>query len=166
MAPLLELTDVVAGYGAGDILKGVSLSIEDGAVTCLIGPNGAGKSTVLKTVSGLLRPSRGRVAFRGEPVDALSPRERLLRGIAHVPQERSLFPAMTVWDNLLMGGYLIRDSATVARRLEAAVARLYLGGGAPAGVPGEAVPGEAAPGKGMADREKAGMADREKDSSA
>jgi branched-chain amino acid transport system ATP-binding protein len=122
MAPLLELADVVAGYGTGDILKGVSLSIADGAVTCLIGPNGAGKSTVLKVVSGLLRPSRGRVLFRGEEIDRLPPRDRLLRGIAHVPQERSLFPAMTVWDNLLMGGHLLRDPAALARRLDRAVA--------------------------------------------
>jgi branched-chain amino acid transport system ATP-binding protein len=121
VAPLLDLTGVVAGYGAGDILKGVTLSVDDGEVTCLIGPNGAGKSTVLRAVSGLLRPSRGRITFRGEDIDGLSPRDRLLLGIAHVPQERSLFPAMTVWDNLLMGGYLIRDARLVAQRLERAV---------------------------------------------
>jgi branched-chain amino acid transport system ATP-binding protein len=122
MAPLLELFAVVAGYGAGDIVKGVDLCVSEGSVTCLIGPNGAGKSTVLKTVSGLLRPSRGRIEFRGEDITGLSPRARLLRGIAHVPQERSLFPAMTVWDNLLMGGYLIRDPRLVEQRLERAVA--------------------------------------------
>jgi branched-chain amino acid transport system ATP-binding protein len=113
---------VVAGYGAGDILKGVDLTVEPGTVMCLIGPNGAGKSTVLKTVSGLLRPSRGRVAFNGQEISHLRPKARLLLGIVHVPQDRSLFPAMTVWDNLLMGGYLIKDPKVVRARLEQAVA--------------------------------------------
>src|SRR5258706_3789025 len=110
MAPILQLDGVVAGYGAGDILKGVDLSVELGTVTCVIGPNGAGKSTVLKTISGLLRPTRGRVRYAGEEINQARPRARLLLGIVHVPQERSLFPAMTVRDNLLMGGYLRKDA--------------------------------------------------------
>jgi branched-chain amino acid transport system ATP-binding protein len=118
---ILQLDGVVAGYGAGDILKGVDLSVEAGTITCLIGPNGAGKSTVLKTISGLLRPRRGTVMFQDGEVSRLSPKARLLLGIVHVPQERSLFPAMTVWDNLLMGGYLIKDSKVVRQRLEQAV---------------------------------------------
>jgi branched-chain amino acid transport system ATP-binding protein len=89
-------------------------------VTCLVGPNGAGKSTVLKCVSGLIRPNAGRVLFRGEAVDRLSPRKRLLRGIVHVPQDRSLFPAMSVWDNLLMGGYALADQKEVRRRADIA----------------------------------------------
>jgi branched-chain amino acid transport system ATP-binding protein len=119
---LLVLDNVTAGYGLGDVLHGVDLAVSEGEVVCLIGPNGAGKSTVLRTVSGLLRPGGGRVLLRGEPVDALSPRERLLRGIAHVPQERSLFPAMSVWDNLLMGGHILPGSrsgrADVRRRAD------------------------------------------------
>src|SRR5882672_6387005 len=102
MAAILRLHGVVAGYGAGDILKGVDLQVDPGTVTCLIGPNGAGKSTVLKTVSGLLTPSRGRVLFGDREINRLTTRARLLLGIVHVPQDRSLFPAMTVWDNLLM----------------------------------------------------------------
>ena len=109
MTTLLELRDVVAGYGAGDILKGVNLDVTDGEVTCLIGPNGAGKSTVLKAISGLVKPSAGRITFAGEETTGGSPRACLGRGIVHVPQERSLFPAMTVRDNLLMAGYLRRD---------------------------------------------------------
>ncbi|MFC0430771.1 ABC transporter ATP-binding protein [Kutzneria buriramensis] len=116
--PILTLRSVVAGYGAGDILKGVDLDVRPATVTCLIGPNGAGKSTVLRCVSGLLRPSRGSVVFRDEMIDRLSPRQRLDRGIVHVPQERSLFPAMTVWDNLLMGGYTIRDRKRLRERVE------------------------------------------------
>jgi branched-chain amino acid transport system ATP-binding protein len=122
MAPLLVLDGVVAGYGAGDTLRGVHLAVDSGTVTCLIGPNGAGKSTVLKTISGLLRPSRGRILYRGQEINQLRPKARLLRGIVHVPQERSLFPAMTVWDNLLMGGYLITDAALMRQRMEQAVA--------------------------------------------
>lgn len=120
MDTLLTLRSVVAGYGAGDVLKGVDLDVAAGTVTCLIGPNGAGKSTVLKCVSGLLRPRQGDVTFDGRPVQGLSPRARLLRGIVHVPQERSLFPAMSVWDNLLMGGYAMADQKLVRSRVEAA----------------------------------------------
>jgi branched-chain amino acid transport system ATP-binding protein len=117
---LLTLHDVIAGYGAGDILKGVDLEVSAGTVTCLIGPNGAGKSTVLKCVSGLLRPRQGSVRFQDEEISKLSPRARLLKGIVHVPQDRSLFPAMTVWDNLLMGGYVVKDQKAVRRRIEEA----------------------------------------------
>jgi branched-chain amino acid transport system ATP-binding protein len=121
VAPILRLDGVVAGYGAGDILKGIDLRVDAGTVTCLIGPNGAGKSTVLKTVSGLLTPSRGRVLLGDREINRLSTRARLLLGIVHVPQDRSLFPAMTVWDNLLMGGYLVKDARTVRARLDEAV---------------------------------------------
>jgi branched-chain amino acid transport system ATP-binding protein len=120
MDTLLSLHDVVAGYGAGDILKGVDLEVSPGTVTCLIGPNGAGKSTVLKCVSGLLRPRLGSVKFQSEEINKLSPRARLLRGIVHVPQDRSLFPGMTVWDNLLMGGYVVKDQKAVRRRIDEA----------------------------------------------
>jgi branched-chain amino acid transport system ATP-binding protein len=121
MTDILRLDGVVAGYGAGDILKGVDLHVQAGTVTCLIGPNGAGKSTVLKTVSGLLRPSSGTVYFGDQEISGLRPRARLMLGIVHVPQDRSLFPAMTVWDNLLMGGYVIKDARTIRSRLEQAV---------------------------------------------
>jgi branched-chain amino acid transport system ATP-binding protein len=121
MPAILQLSGVVAGYGAGDILKGVDLSVDVAAVTCLIGPNGAGKSTLLKTVSGLLRPRAGRILFGDNDIGRLQPRERLALGIVHVPQERSLFPAMTVWDNLLMGGYILADAKLVRARIEAAV---------------------------------------------
>jgi branched-chain amino acid transport system ATP-binding protein len=121
MPTILQLSGVVAGYGAGDILKGVDLEVEAGSVTCLIGPNGAGKSTVLKTVSGLLRPRRGSVELNGVDISGLSPKARLLLGVVHVTQERSLFPGMTVWDNMLMGGYLIKDQKVIRARLDAAV---------------------------------------------
>ena len=121
MSVILKLDGVVAGYGAGDILKGVDLQVEEGTITCLIGPNGAGKSMVLKTVSGLLHPRRGTVHFGGTEISRLTPKARVLLGIVHVPQERSLFPGMTVADNLLMGGYLIKDAKVVRDRVEQAL---------------------------------------------
>jgi branched-chain amino acid transport system ATP-binding protein len=126
--PLLALSSVVAGYGAGDILRGVDLTAERGTVTCLIGPNGAGKSTVLKTVSGLIRPRKGTVVLDGRDITRLSPRARLDLGVVHVPQDRSLFPAMTVRDNLLMGGYVLKDRALLRQRIDAAVAAFPLCG--------------------------------------
>ena len=126
MSALLELHEIVAGYGRGDILRGIDLALEDGTVTCLVGPNGAGKSTVLKVLSGLLRARSGRVVFAGDDVTRLAPAELLGRGIVHVAQDRSLFPLMTVWDNLLMGGHLLRDRAVVRRRAEAIADRFAL----------------------------------------
>ena len=119
---LLVLDSVTAGYGAGLILKGVDLTATRGEIICLIGPNGAGKSTVLKTISGLLQHRDGTVTFAGEDIGRLTSRQRLDRGIVHVPQDRSLFPAMTVRDNLLMGGYVIKDPKVVKLRMERAVA--------------------------------------------
>lgn len=115
---LLSLSGVTAGYGAGLILKGVDLNVHTGKIVCLIGPNGAGKSTVLKTISGLLRPKSGHVLFRGEDIGRMTSKERLSRGVVHVPQDRSLFPGMTVWENVLMGAFILNDRATIHRRIE------------------------------------------------
>src|SRR5207245_10020199 len=104
-----------AGYGPGNVVRGVDLAIEEGKITCLIGPNGAGKSTVLKTVSGLLRPKEGGIHLRGEPIGGLTPQIILEHGVVHIPQERSLFPSMSVWDNVLMGGFILRDRALLRR---------------------------------------------------
>ncbi len=117
MAALLELQGVTAGYGGGDILHGLDLTVEEGAITCIVGPNGAGKSTVLRVVSGLLRARLGAIRFRGQSIAGLSPRAILQRGIVQVPQERSLFPTMTVWENVRMGAYTVRDGALIERRL-------------------------------------------------
>ena len=119
MGALLELEGVTAGYGGGDILRGLDLTIEEGAVTCIVGPNGAGKSTILRVISGLLRPRLGKVRFRGAAIAGLSPRAILERGIVQVPQERSLFPTMTVWENVRMGAYTVHDRGLVERRMEA-----------------------------------------------
>jgi branched-chain amino acid transport system ATP-binding protein len=114
----LKLEGVVAGYGQGDILRGVNLEVRAGSVMCVIGPNGAGKSTILRTVSGLLRPRHGEITVDGQALGSLKPREVLSRGIVHVPQERSLFPLMTVWENVLLGAHVLGDRAGARRRIE------------------------------------------------
>jgi branched-chain amino acid transport system ATP-binding protein len=120
---LLEIEDVVAGYGAGpDILRGLSLRIEQDRSYCIIGPNGAGKSTLLRVICGLLPPRRGRVSFKGEQLAGLRTDEILHRGICFVPQDKSLFPDMTVKENVRMGGYILKDRREVERRLEAVFA--------------------------------------------
>ena len=118
MGALLELVGVRAGYGGGDILHDVDLAVQEGGLTCIVGPNGAGKSTVLRVVSGLLRPNHGTVRFHGDSLVGLSPREILGRGIVQIPQERSLFPTMTVWENVRLGAYSVRDRKLVERRME------------------------------------------------
>jgi branched-chain amino acid transport system ATP-binding protein len=117
---VLSLTGVTAGYGGGDVLRGVDLACEPGSITCIVGPNGAGKSTVLRVISGLLPPRSGVVAFGGEPIGSLRPDEILGRGITQVPQSSALFGSMTVRENVLMGGFLIRrDRALLRARLVA-----------------------------------------------
>ena len=126
MSAVLTIESVVAGYGRGDILRGIDLRLEDGSVTCLVGPNGAGKSTVLKTLSGLLHPRKGSILLDGEDICRLSPAQVLERGVVHVAQERTLFPLMTVWDNVLMGGHILRDRVLVRQRADAIAARFAL----------------------------------------
>ncbi|GIU91565.1 MAG: ABC transporter ATP-binding protein [Acidimicrobiia bacterium] len=116
---LLDIQNVEAGYGsAPPVLRGLSLQVEDNRSYCVIGPNGAGKSTLLKTIVGILRPRRGTIRFQGESIEGLRPDEILQKGICFVPQDRSLFPEMTVQENLRMGGFLIRDRRLLRERLD------------------------------------------------
>jgi branched-chain amino acid transport system ATP-binding protein len=117
MSALLELERVTAGYGGGDVLHELDLNIDEGGITCIVGPNGAGKSTILRLVSGLLRPRLGGVRFRGESIAGFSPRRILQLGIVQVPQERSLFPTMTVWENVRMGAYTLSDRGLTEQRM-------------------------------------------------
>jgi branched-chain amino acid transport system ATP-binding protein len=105
---LLRLEGVVAGYGGGDVLQGVDLELEPGAIGCIVGPNGAGKSTVLRAISGLLHPRQGRIFLDGEEITSRHPSEILGLGIAQVPQSNGLFANITVRENILMGGYILR----------------------------------------------------------
>ncbi|MGZ3664337.1 MAG: ABC transporter ATP-binding protein [Ktedonobacterales bacterium] len=115
---LLQLDGVYAGYGGGDVLRGVDLGVEKGSITCIVGPNGAGKSTVMAAISGLLKPRKGEITFDGKPIRGLRPQQVLARGLALVPQAHSLFPALTVRENVELGAYMLHDAALVRRRLE------------------------------------------------
>jgi branched-chain amino acid transport system ATP-binding protein len=115
---LLEVRDVTAGYGNGpDILTDVSIEVEEGGTYCIIGPNGAGKSTLLKTIAGLLPPRHGDVVFEGESIAGRRPDQVLEAGVCFVPQDRTIFPEMTVRENLVMGGFLLRDRKRVNARM-------------------------------------------------
>jgi branched-chain amino acid transport system ATP-binding protein len=118
MSSVLEMHDVYAGYVVDiDILRGVSLKIESGAITGLIGLNGAGKSTIMKTICGFLRPHAGRIALYEADITALAAHEMIDRGICYIPQESSLFPAMSVKDNLRLAlDHLARRRNGLTRR--------------------------------------------------
>ena len=93
---VLKIDELVAGYGGGDVLRGVSLEVPEGGITCVVGPNGAGKSTLMATISGLLRPRLGSMMLDGQNLVGRSPRQVLERGVVQVPQNHSLFRDMTV----------------------------------------------------------------------
>ncbi|MGH9058889.1 MAG: ABC transporter ATP-binding protein, partial [Acidimicrobiales bacterium] len=116
--PLLVLDEVVAGYGGGDVLRGVSFPVHQGGITCIVGPNGAGKSTLLGTISGVLRPRLGQITFRGERLVGKNPRQILDLGVVQVPQNHSLFREMTVRENVEMGAFRLRDKSLVRKHLE------------------------------------------------
>jgi ABC-type branched-subunit amino acid transport system ATPase component len=114
---MLAISGLFAGYGGGDVLRGVDLTVPEGSITCVVGPNGAGKSTLLKVVSGLLRPRAGTISLRGRPIAGATPRQILQAGIVQVMQSRNLFPELTVRENVELGAYLVRDGELVQERL-------------------------------------------------
>lgn len=114
---LLKLRNVFAGYDGGDVLKGVDLDIEKGSITCVVGPNGAGKSTVLRVISGLLKPRLGEITFNGRSIGGMKPRQVLFNGIVQVPQNHSLFPDISVKENVRLGAFMLNSTALVNRRL-------------------------------------------------
>ena len=115
---LLALANVESSYGPIKAIRGVSLKVRRGEIATVLGSNGAGKSTILKTISGVLDPTRGSVTFRGEDITAQDPAEIVKRGLAHVPEGREVFPLLSVRDNLLMGAYTRSDRDGVARDIE------------------------------------------------
>ncbi|HKI59303.1 MAG TPA: ABC transporter ATP-binding protein [Trueperaceae bacterium] len=117
MSVLLEMKGLTAGYDGSDVLKALDLNVERGSITCIVGPNGAGKSTVLKVVSGLLKPRRGSMHYRGTAVSGFNPRKALALGIVQVPQNHSLFPEMSVRENVRLGAYTVRDPGLVETRM-------------------------------------------------
>ncbi len=110
---MLEIQDLATAYGKIEALKGVSLSARAGEVTCLLGPNGAGKTTLMMTLAGILKPQRGSVKFEGEELVGLSPAQIVSRGLALVPENRLVFPALTVRENLMAGAFRRSDRAAI-----------------------------------------------------
>ena len=101
--PRLEVTDVVAGYGSNDVLRGVSLHVGEGEIVSLLGANGSGKSTILNTISGFVQPTEGRIELDGSPIQGQSPHATFRRGVVQVSQARDLFGDLTVEENLRLG---------------------------------------------------------------
>lgn len=107
---MLSIENITVSYGKAISLKAVSLHINSGEFISLLGGNGAGKSTLLKAVSGMLRPSEGRITLDGEVISVLTPHLIVKRGIVHIPEGRELFPDLTVYENLWMGAYTRKDA--------------------------------------------------------
>jgi branched-chain amino acid transport system ATP-binding protein len=115
---LLDIRDLRVHYGRAEALKGVSINVDEEAFVSIIGANGAGKTTILRTISGLERPTSGEIWFQGRRIDGVSPSEIVKMGITHVPEGRMLFTTMTVLDNLKMGAYLRKDKPEIAGDIE------------------------------------------------
>jgi branched-chain amino acid transport system ATP-binding protein len=110
--PFLIGENMTGGYGAADILHGCTIAVEKGEIAVIVGPNGAGKSTAMKAVFGMLNLRAGHVKLQGEDITALSPQDRVAKGMAFVPQTSNIFTSMTVQENLEMGAFLRRDDIT------------------------------------------------------
>jgi branched-chain amino acid transport system ATP-binding protein len=111
---MLQFNAVHTHYGPIHVLKGVNYRVEEGEIVCLLGANGAGKTTTMKTILGLVRPTDGRVLFKGKDISRMSPSEVVKAGIAPVPEGRRVFSRMTVAENLELGAYLRRDHKAIA----------------------------------------------------
>ncbi len=122
---MLDVKDVVTSYGMIQALKGVSLTARPGEITCILGPNGAGKTTLLYTIAGILSPRAGSISLEGRELAGLPPHRIVASGVALVPENRLVFPHMTVRENLLAGAYgrLGRERAAVTVELEAMFSR-------------------------------------------
>ena len=117
---MLKLVGVETYYGKIKALHGVSLNVEEGQLVTILGANGAGKSTILKTISGLVEPENGTIHFNNIRIDREDPEKIVSMGISHVPEWRRIFPDLTVYDNLYMGGFLIKNEELLSERMEEA----------------------------------------------
>lgn len=115
---LLEIKDLRVSYGKAEALKGVSLNVEEGELVSVVGANGAGKTTILRTISGLKKPTSGEIWFKGKRIDGMPPHDVVKIGIAQIPAGRMIFPSMTVLDNLKIGAFLRKDRNKIAQDLE------------------------------------------------
>ena len=114
----LEVKNIEVFYGNVKAIKGVSMSLKQGEVVSLLGANGAGKSTTLRAISGLVKNHSGEIWFEGQRIDKIPPYKRVSLGITMVPEERHIYPYMSVKDNLLMGAYLCKDNKELRKKLE------------------------------------------------
>jgi branched-chain amino acid transport system ATP-binding protein len=115
---LLTLTGIHSFYGHIHALKGISLAVEPGEIVTLIGSNGAGKSTTLRTLSGMMHPSRGQIFFDGRDISRMEPHAIVRAGLGHVPEGRGIFPKLTVRENLEMGAFTVNDAVAVRERMD------------------------------------------------
>jgi branched-chain amino acid transport system ATP-binding protein len=115
---LLELQRVHVHYGPIQALKGITLTVEPGEIVTLLGANGAGKTSTLRAISGLVRPSAGRILLAGTDITHRKPHEIVALGVGHVPEGRRIFPRLSVEENLRLGAFSVRDRAEIARRQE------------------------------------------------
>ena len=115
---MLRLEGVRAAYGPVEALRGIDLEVRAGELVCLLGANGAGKSSTLRAISGLVRPTAGRILFEERPITGAEPAAVLAAGIAHCPEGRRVFPYLSVEENLAMGAYVRRDREAIAQDLE------------------------------------------------
>ena len=115
---MLDISGLATAYGKIEALKGVDLQVEGGRITCLLGPNGAGKTTLMMTIAGILQPRRGSIRLEGKELVGLSPAKIVAQGVALVPENRLVFPQMSVRENLLAGAYQRGDKAAVAEDIE------------------------------------------------
>ena len=115
---MLEFTDVEVFYGKVQALRGISLSVDEGEIVALLGNNGAGKTTTLSTASALVKLHSGSVSFNGKDISKAHPWNVVDAGLIHVPEGRRIFSTLSVLENLQLGGYLVKDRATVAKRIE------------------------------------------------
>jgi len=115
---LLKVEKINAGYGFLQVLRNVSLEISDGEFVSLLGPNGAGKTTTLRTISGLIKPSSGKIVFMEEDITMLSTHDIIHRGISYVSEDLNLFVNMTVYENLLMGAFIVKDEKKVNKTID------------------------------------------------
>ncbi len=123
MTTLLKIQDVVTAYGKIEALKGVSLEVAQGSISCLLGPNGAGKTTLMMSIAGILKPKKGAILFGGEDIAGRAPHAIVAKGVALVPENRLVFPTMTVVENLHAGAYQRGDKKAVAEDIERMFAR-------------------------------------------
>jgi len=115
---MLKLIGVETFYGKIKALHGVSMAVHEGQLVCLLGANGAGKTTILKTIFGIVEPEYGTIHFNDKRIDRKDPEEIIKLGISHVPENRRIFPELTVYENLMMGGFLIKDKDLFEERFK------------------------------------------------